>query len=236
MNPEILKIANQPILWLLAAIPVSIAIVQAVLYTRLSLKNAENVGLDQPTCKKAFKSGLITAIGPSVGVFIVLVGLMSVIGGPMSWLRLSIIGSAPLEIMHAEIGAEVMGVKFGSAEYGIDAMVLSWTMLALGTQGWIWFVMLFAPKLEKIRSKVGEKDPKWLGVLSSAAMVAVFGNLSTGRMLQGTDIMVAVLAGAGIMIFLGKFVTVKYPKLSEYAVGIAMLGAMALASLAGSIF
>lgn len=232
MNPEILKIANQPIFWILGAIPVCIAVIQSILYTKLSMKNAEHVGLDQSTCKKAFKSGLITSIGPSIGVFIVLVGLMSVIGGPMSWLRLSIIGSAPLEIMHAEIGAKVMGVKFGSAEYGIDAMVLSWTTLALGTQGWIWFVMAFAPKLEKIRAKVGNKDPKWLGVLSAAAMIAVFGNLSTGRMLQGTDIMVAVISGAAIMIFLGKVVTVKYPKLAEYAVGIAMLGAMICASLA----
>lgn len=233
MNPEVLKIANQPIYWALAAIPVTIAVIQAILYTKLSMKTAGQVGLSQETCKRAFKSGLITAIGPSVGVFIVLVGMMAVIGGPMSWLRLSIIGSAPLELMHAELGAKVLGVTFGGPDYGIDAMVLSWTMLALGTQGWIWFVMFFAHRLEKIRTKVGEKDPKWLGALSAAAMIAVFGNLSTGRMLQGNDIMTAVLAGAGIMVILGKFVNTKFPKLAEYSVGIAMIGAMFLASLVG---
>ena len=235
MNPEILQISNQSIYWLLCAIPVVIAVVQSILYSKLSLKNAPNVGLDKATCKKAFKSGLITSIGPSIGVFIVFVGLMSVIGGPMTWLRLSIIGSAPLELMHAEIGAEVMGVGFGGPDYGIDAMVLSWTTLALGTQGWIWFVLLFAPKLEKLREKIGNSDPKWLGVLSSAAMVAVFGNLSAGRMLQGTDVMISVIAGALIMVFLGKVINVKFPKLAEYSVGIAMLSAMTIASVANAI-
>ena len=53
--------------------------------------------------------GLISAIGPALGVFIVMVGLMASIGGPMAWLRLSIIGAAATELSAANIGAEACG-------------------------------------------------------------------------------------------------------------------------------
>ena len=103
MNQELLQIANRPIFWILSAFPVIICLLQSIFYIRLSKKTAEKVGLTQEQCNSAFKSGLINAIGPSIGVFIVLVGMMAVIGGPMAWQRLSIIGSAGLESVNAEI-------------------------------------------------------------------------------------------------------------------------------------
>lgn len=57
-------------------------------------KAVATIQLDPEIPKKAFKIGLISAIGPAMGVFIVMVGLMTVIGGPMAWMRLSIIGAA----------------------------------------------------------------------------------------------------------------------------------------------
>ena len=57
----------------------------------------------------AFRTGLITAIGPSIAVFIVMVGMMSVVGGPVTWLRLAVIGAAPTELTAATIGAEAVG-------------------------------------------------------------------------------------------------------------------------------
>ncbi len=39
--------------------------------------------------------------GPVVAIFIIMVGLMSVIGAPMAWMRLSVIGAAPTELTAA---------------------------------------------------------------------------------------------------------------------------------------
>ncbi|MCJ7855635.1 DUF5058 family protein [Lachnospiraceae bacterium NSJ-143] len=231
MNPEILKIANDPMLWVMCSVIVIVAVVQSVLYTRISQKAAKIIKMDSAVCSKAFKTGLITAIGPSIGIFIVMVGMMSVIGGPMSWQRLSVIGSAPLELSNAQVGATVAGQTFGGADYNIKGLVLSFLTLALGTQGWIWFVILFGHKLEKVRNKIGGNDTKWLILLSTAAMVGVFGKLCMDKVAAGAGPAVAGVSAVIFMVILNKFIIPKFPILKEYAVGIVMLVAMVVASI-----
>ncbi len=231
MNEELMKIANSPVVWVMCSVVVIVAIAQSVLYTKISQKAAKEINMPQETCKRAFKSGLITAIGPSIGIFVVMVGMMAVIGGPLSWQRLSVIGSAPLELMNAQIGAEVAGVTFGGPDYNLHALMLSWMTLALGTQGWIWFVILFGNKLGKVRKKIGGNDSKWLIALSTAAMIGVFGKLSTDKMVLGGGELIASIAGLLIMVVINKFIASKLPIVKEYAVGIAMIGAMVIASV-----
>ena len=95
---DYLKIANSGIAWLLCAATVVITVLQAVLYVRMARKTAREAKIDPTVVKTSFRIGLISAIGPAMGVFIVMVGLMAAIGGPMAWLRLSIIGAAPTEL------------------------------------------------------------------------------------------------------------------------------------------
>ncbi len=232
MSAELLKLANSPILWVLCSVVVVVAIIQAVLFTKISNRAATLINVDKKDCKKAFKVGLVTAIGPSVGVFIVMVGMMSVIGGPMSWQRLSVIGSAPLELSNAQVGAEVAGQVFGGADYNTRGLMLSFLTLALGTQGWLWFVILFGHRLEKVRAKIGGSDRNWLVFLSTAAMVGVFSKLCIDKVTLGAGPAVAGISAIIIMVILNKFVAPKVPIVKEYAIGIVMVLAMIVASVA----
>ncbi|NME65263.1 DUF5058 family protein [Clostridium cadaveris] len=231
-----LHIANKPIFWVLCSITVIITIIQAVIFTRLARKTANTIGVPKSTCDKAFKTGMISSIGPSIGVFIVMVGLMSTIGGPLSWLRLSVIGAAPTELTAAKIGAEVAGVTFGGSGYTTETLALSWITMTLNGAGWLLFTGLFAHKLEKLRVKVGGGDSKWLVALSGASMLGVFGYLNAGDVAKGGGNLVAVIVGALFMIFMVTKVTVKYPKLKEYSLGIAMLCGMIGAVLYDVLF
>jgi hypothetical protein len=225
LNEEILKIANGTGIWLVASITVLIAVIQAVLYTKLANKTAKKIGMEEATCKKAFKTGLVTAIGPSVAVFIIMVGMMSVIGGPLSWLRLSIIGSAPTELTAAKVGAEAAGVTFGGPDYDKMALATSWLTMTLNGVGWLLFVGLFTSKLQTIRSKVSGNDTKWLAVLSGAAMLGVFGYLNSGDIKKGGTSLIAVIVGGISMVILLK-IAEKVPKIKEYTLGFAMLCGM----------
>lgn len=236
MSETILHIANKPIFWVLCSITVIITIIQAVIFTRLARKTANTIGVPKSTCDKAFKTGMISSIGPSIGVFIVMVGLMSTIGGPLSWLRLSVIGAAPTELTAAKIGAEVAGVTFGGAGYTTETLALSWITMTLNGAGWLLFTGLFAHKLEKLRVKVGGGDSKWLVALSGASMLGVFGYLNAGDVAKGGGNLVAVIVGALFMIFMVTKVTAKYPKLKEYSLGIAMLCGMVGAVLYDILF
>ncbi|NLG85923.1 MAG: DUF5058 family protein [Firmicutes bacterium] len=233
MSPEILRIANSPGVWIGAAITVSVVLIQALLYTRLAYQTADKINYPREKCNMAFRTGLITAIGPSIAIFIVMVGMMSVVGGPVTWLRLSVIGAAPTELTAATIGAEARGVAFGSPDYDLLALATSWWTMAINGFGWLIIVSLFTHKLEGLRERLGGGDPKWLAALSGAATLGVFGYLDSGHILAGGGRLIAVIGGAISMVFLLQL-TEKIKWLREYTLGIAMLVGMALAIFLGS--
>ena len=232
---DYLSISNLPIFWVLAAVTVIISALQAVLYIRQAKKATAVCNLDPQLPKKAFKIGLISAIGPALGVFIVMVGLMAAIGGPMAWLRLSIIGAAATELSAATLGAQACGLT-GLADPNYDLMVLavSWFGMALNGAGWLVFTGVATPGLEKLRDKMSGGDMGWLASMSAACSIGIFAYLNANQMISGGPKInaggtVACLSGALSMMLIGKFVVPKHPKFAEYSLGIAMIIGIALA-------
>ena len=133
---DYLQIANSWPVWLCAGACVAIIVVQAVAFAKLCYKNAPLVGLSKADCSKSFKCGMVTAIGPSLSCFIGAISMITVVGGPLAWMRLSMIGAAPTELTAATTGAAAYGVELGGAGYDIYAMANSWLTMALNGCGW----------------------------------------------------------------------------------------------------
>lgn len=241
MNPEVLQVANAKGLWAISISIIIVVLIQSIIYVRLSFKVAGEVDYPVTKCKEAFKVGMVSAIGPSIAVFIVMVGMMSVVGTPITWLRLSIIGAAPTELTAATVGAQAAGVEFGSPEYDLYALSTSfWTMAINGT-GWLLVTALFTHKLEDIRLKVGGGNAKWLGVLSIAAAVGCFGYLNANTAIAAVRAferqapgalgpIYALITGMISMVIVSK-VAQKQAWLREYTLGIAMLCGMFVAAV-----
>lgn len=238
MPDIVLQVANSWVLWLIAFLIVAVVLFQSIVYTILSFKVADKIGLSRERCKRGFRAGMVSAIGPSISVFVVMVGMMSVVGGPITWLRLSIIGAAPTELTAATVGATAYGVAFGSADYDLNALAASfWTMAINGT-GWLLFVGLFASRLEVIREKLSGGDIKWLAVISGAAMLGAYGYLNTNNIMgavkametnpQAVGIIFAAFGGMISMPLL-TLVANRYVWLKEYTLGIAMIIGMTAA-------
>ena len=222
---DYVKISNSSILWLLCGITVFISLLQAILYMRMAKKTAVRANIPDSIPKKAFRVGLISAIGPALGVFIV----MSSIGGPLAWLRLSIIGAAPTELTAATLGAQACGVELGGAGFTLTVMAVSWFTMTLNGAGWLVSTGVITPALEKVRDKISGGDGKWLVVLSGACSLGIFGYLNVNEISKGAGGTAAVLGGIFSMMFLAKFLVPKFPKLREYTLGIAMIIGMACA-------
>ena len=222
-------IANSAIVWGLCSVTVVIAFAQAILYMRMAKKTSVAAKLDPEIPKKAFRIGLISAIGPAMGVFIVMVGLMSSIGGPMAWLRLSIIGAAATELTAATLGAQAAGAELGGAGFTLTVMAVTWFTMALNGAGWLVVTGAFTPSLEKLRDKLSGGDSKWLIALSGACSLGIFGYLNNNEIIKGMGNALAAITGALCMMALVKWVTPKIPRLMEYSLGIAMLFGMACA-------
>ena len=230
---DYLAISNLPIFWLLASITVIVSAVQTILYVRQANKATKECHLDPQLPKQAFKIGLISAIGPACGVFIVMVGLMSAIGGPIAWLRLSIIGAAATELSAATMGATAAGVELGGEGYTLSVLAVSWFAMALNGAGWLVFTGVATPGLEKLRDKMSGGDMGWLAAMSAACSIGIFGYLNANSMVKGKSLAVgptiAILTGALSMMAIGRFIVPKHPKLAEYSLGIAMIVGIACA-------
>jgi len=230
MDENVLQVANSFGVWITAAPIVAIALLQVFLYYRQARKSAKIVGLTDDQLKKAFKAGAVTAIGPSIAIFIIMVGLMSVIGAPMAWMRLAVIGAAPTELTAATLGADAAGVEFGGEGYDLHVMAVSWWTMAINGVGWLFLVGIITHKLEGMREKMGGGDPTWLAILTAAAMIGVFGYLnSRSIMAMGGQLTAALVGGIAMVILLNAAKKARW--LKEYTLGIAMLLGMTVAAV-----
>lgn len=221
-------IIREPAVWLLCAVTVSLVAVQAVLFCRLARRAARDVSLEPAAVKRAFRTGVISSVGPTVGVIIVMVGLMSSMGAPMTWMRLSIVGNAATELVGATCGAEAAGTTIGGEGFTLKVMVLCWLVMALNGLGWLTFTTLFTPSLDRARNFLAGGDSKWLALISTACTVGIFSYLCANASVDATFTVhggqvCACIAGGVSMFVMGKWLVPKWPKLGQFSLGIAMV-------------
>lgn len=232
MQEDYLQIANEPGLWVACSLIVLVVIFQALLFMKKAWTSGEEIGVTKAQMKSAIRSSAITTIGPAFAIVITLVSLMAVLGAPFAWMRLSVIGSVPFEMMAAETGANIMGASLTEG-YTAEAFAGSVWACTLGALGWLIFCILFADKFDMIRRKAVRGNDALLPILSVAAMIGAFAYFGapylTDNGLTGT---VSYLTGAAVMLilnFVGKKLNAHW--LGEWALGIAMICGMVTASL-----
>lgn len=237
MNKNYLDVANSGWLWL-ASIPVIFIVLwQVALFIRKTLRAGDIVGLSRPDAGRAFRVGAVSAIGPAFGVFVVMVGLMSQIGGPISWMRLAIIGSAPAELAAATSAAKAMNVELGGKDYQVIHFAAATWVMALNGSGWLLVTAFFTPNLNAISNKISKGNPKLLGIIAASAMCGAMSFLFGSEIIKvmqpnkkGVPFFVAGIASAISMVVLERL-AVKMPKLKEYSLGFAMIIGMAAGAL-----
>lgn len=225
---DYLQIANSPSFWITCIPAILMVVFQAVIFTRLAFRASKVTTLTSQQCRTAFRVGATSAIGPAMAIFIVMIGMMAVVGAPMAWLRLNFIGSATTELTATTVGAKAMGVELGSAEYGLTAFSASvWTMTLNGC-GWLLFCGLFTDKMDKIMSKFTGGNIALMTAVCGAAVLGTASYLATDQALKSAPHLAAVIASIISMLVLIK-ISEKHPKLKEYNLGIAMLLGMTVA-------
>ena len=151
---DAMKIANSIPMWLACALPVAFVILQAVLFARGAYKSGKKLGLNDKQMKKAMKSSAVTSIGPSIVVLSAMLSLLVSVGGPIGWMRLSMIGSVMFESIAAGLGTSAVGVQLGTDTLTPEALGMAvWTMI-LCSIGWALFATFSANKMDKIEKKV----------------------------------------------------------------------------------
>lgn len=226
-----MEIANHWTLWVAGAPVALLTLIQAVIFARKALRVRKEVNLSKQDAMKAVRVGATASIGPAIGVVVVMLGLMTAIGSPFAWMRLTTIGSAPIQLSAAQLSAEAMGTTLGGEGYGAMHFAAAAWVLSLNGMAWLLVTGFFADKMETIQTKVSGGDPKRIGVIGSAAMIGAFAYLFMNEFYVGIDSgdngYIVSLFSAGISMYLLNLLAKRFPRLSELNLGIAMIIGMA---------
>ncbi|SEP00828.1 protein of unknown function [Halogranum amylolyticum] len=227
--PIYMDIANSTWLWLATVPVVLVVLLQAGLFLQRAWKNGNEMGLSDEQLKTGLKTGVISAIGPAVAVLAGMLALIATVGGPVAWMRLSVIGSVAFELPAAELGVSQFGYSLGDDGISEQAYATAVWSMTLGGTGWLLVSALGTPHMEKVRQRIGGGKEKLIPIISSAAMLGAFAYFLTGEVTAGTPETGSVAAGGLAMLGLLQVADKKDVQwIREWALGIAMVVGLAV--------
>ncbi|MDD2232761.1 MAG: DUF5058 family protein [Sphaerochaetaceae bacterium] len=235
---DYLEIANSPVLYIGVAALIAVVVWQASVYISRTLKRAKELGIGSEKLKKAAKVAVLTSIVPSIAIVVALLTLVPVLGLPVSWGRLSIIGSLSYELLAAKLGAEAASVSLGGAGYDATAFLTSVTTMTIGS-----FVTLgltifgFKWYKNRLNKSIGSSkaDNPWGRILMAALIVSLYSRFLAEPVVEGGSAFITMVSSAAVMFLLD--LLVKHSKafkwLGDFNLSISMISGMAVAVLAG---
>jgi hypothetical protein len=172
-------VANGSLLFVLVGAGIAYVLFQCVLFLRMSLKRAKELGIEKRVISNTIKSSAVFTIAPSVAVALGLAALAPSLGIPWPWLRLSVIGSVSYELMAANMASSALGfAKLADAgKAGAEPLGVIMFAMTGGLAGGMILDMIFIKKVDslaaRMKSKAGDFGTVAIGVLFFA-VIAVF--------------------------------------------------------------
>lgn len=233
MSPEVLEVAQGPVMWIFSILTVSIVVVQAYLMYRLTKKyvKQEQIMTDAEV-KTCIKTGAVVAIGPAVSVFILALAMVNLLGAPVTLMRIGIVGSADTEMVAASLGSAVAGVNLGSDELTMKAFAAALFSMAILSLGYMIIIPLIARGLGKPLQRVmypekGKKPSKLTIFFGAIFPLLFFAALAATQISEGLDRVAVMVMAAVLMLLLDKLAKSKnITWLKEWSMGIAVLAAL----------
>jgi len=172
-------VANGSLLFVLVGAGIAYVLFQCVLFLRMSLKRAKELGIEPKVVANTIKSSAVFTIAPSIAVALGLAALAPSLGIPWPWLRLSVIGSVSYELMAANMASSALGfAKLADAsKAGAEPLGVIMFAMTGGLAGGMILDLIFIKKVDslaaKMKSKAGDFGTVAIGVLFFA-VIAVF--------------------------------------------------------------
>jgi len=230
---DYLSIANGGGMWLACSAIIIVVIYQTIRITMLAFQAGREIGMSGKDMLSAFRTGMTTAIVPSIAILLGLAVLIPRLGIPFPWMRLAVIGSVTYELIAAGAAASEMGLKGISGAFdGTVFATAVWTM-SMGVFFGLLIVAFLTPKIKQLKDKVAGGNEGWLSVMTLAAFFGATGYLVAQPMVTGGAPLIALLGGFFSMILIGAVIKLaKQEWLKEWALALSIIGGMTAAGLA----
>lgn len=194
-------------------------VVMCVVFLVKSYRAGIQIGMDQKVLKKAITSSATFTLLPSISILLGVVALSGTLGVPLSWLRLSVIGSLQYELNVAQIAAE----NYGLSGLRLDEMTMPAfvTIALVMTAGILGGILLSIFGLKAYLKKIGSKSKQDTDKKTEKSNKPGFGAHATTAMFIG-------LCGAYIGAYVGKAVPREGSDVMPILVALVAAAAMAV--------
>jgi hypothetical protein len=211
-----------------AAVIIGIVFVSAFIIVSLlhAWKRALAIGFTKQKLWATVKTSATYAFVPSIAGLVGFFTLAPLLGIPLSWWRLSIVGSTVYEIMAAKMALNTAGVDVAAASASDYILVMY--VMAIGIIGGMILLPIFAERIHMGTVKLKQKDARWGSLGNSVFMLAVVLVFVIPILLSGGAPLLTLLTSAVITLFLA-FIANKFKlsALNDFILAIAMIAAMA---------
>ncbi|TCP61069.1 uncharacterized protein DUF5058 [Rhodovulum bhavnagarense] len=227
---DLRSIMNDPVIWAIAAALVALVVMQAFLFIRLALRFSGRFSILSDKEKSVvYKTATINSIGPAVAIFIIAISLISIVGAPITLMRIGVIGSAVFELYAAGNGAKAAGADI-AGDMTLQAFTAAVWAMCLGGAGWLVSTMFFTWQLGKAQGKLRKSSPQALLIMGAITPTVIFFVLMMNEILDkkpatpliGIDKLAAAATAAISMVVFRQLGKVA-PWLKEWGLGFSLL-------------
>jgi len=230
---DILSVANNPVLWICVAGVFSVIVIQSVIFLRAARRAAPSVNMSPKDIRTAFRSGAVSAIGPSLAVSLVAIALLGLFGAPAVLSRIGLIGSAAYDVSAAGIAAGSMGAKLGDASYTQSVFAVAFFAMSIGGAMWMLATLILTPLLRKGDAKIRSVNPVAMAIVPAAALIGAFACLGLSELPKSGIHVLSFLISAAVMglcLLLARKLGKSW--LREWGLGFAIVSALGAAYVA----
>jgi hypothetical protein len=213
--------------YLLTAVGVVYIAVLIVLSLSRAWRRALRIGYTRAQLWRVVKGALSCAMLPAVAVVTGFFSLSPLLGVPLTWWRLSIVGNTVYELMAAQIALETSGAA-SAAGAPAETFVLVMYVMTIGSLGGLVCAALFAPRVQQGTLNLRRRDPRG-GALGTGTFVATIFLVMTVPLLLSLSVpLMTLLTSAGLSVALDRWSRRgRFARFSEFTPALCMLAAMA---------
>lgn len=232
---NITEISNAVWMYIFVGAILVLILMQNFIMMRKAWKHArEDLGLSNAQIRKGLTNGIIVSIAPTIPVIIVMLTLIPLLGGPLPWLRLSVIGSATIESVAASLGVESVGEALTIGGFTIAGWVAAcWVMSLANSTSLVWSILAIRP-ISKMYNAASKFDIKLVLTIGFGCLAGVmaYSTIAWGFTSMSTNGII-FFSSFGLSAILS-FVQKKMPKqkwIGDFQMAICMLFGMVLACI-----
>lgn len=228
MNPEtsndIWSVAQSPVVWVCAIAVFAVITVQSIIYMRAAKRAGDGVGVSRADLNRAFRSGAVASIGPSLAVVLVAIALLALFATPAVLLRIGLVGSAATETASASIAAGTMDASLGGADWTPQVFVVAFFAMSISGAAWMVFTLILTPILKRGGNKLSKVNPAAMAIIPGSALLAAFMALTVTELPRSAIHVIAVVVAAAAMSVM-LFIADRFRQgwLKEWALGLAII-------------